>query len=122
MSRGLLGRARCAHTVSVVPWLVAGVAVAVATAAVLVASGMLSVRRYSGSHLVAHVAFSRRGLYLSCGPEGMLWRLRLRPWRAGCEDLGSWGEPPSNSGVREPRRPLGPGPLADGIKLDPPTS
>ena len=108
--------------VGVLPWLVAGVAVAVAMGAVLVASGTLAVRRYSGRHLVAHLAFTGRGMYLSWGPEGMLWRLRSRPWRRGCEPLGSWGEPPPDSGVREPRRPLGPGPLADGIELDPPIS
>lgn len=87
---------------------------------VLIASGGLSVRRYSGSHVVAQLAVGGRGLYFSRTPDGVWWRLRLRPCRRVCEDRGGWGEPPLDGGVREPRRPLGPGPLAGLVELDPP--
>lgn len=49
--------------------------------AVLIASGGLSVRRYSGSHVVAQLAIGGRGLYFSRTPDGVWWRLRLRPCR-----------------------------------------
>jgi hypothetical protein len=77
---------------------------------VLTASGGLTVKRYSGAHLVAQLAGRGRGLYFSRTPDGVWWRLRLRPCRRVCEDRWGWGEPPPDSGVREPRRPLGPGP------------
>ena len=86
----------------------------------LTATGGLSVRRYSGSHVVAQLAVGGRGLYFSRTPDGVWWRLRLRPCRRVCEDRGGWGEPPPDSGVREPRRPPGPGPLAGLVELDPP--
>ena len=87
---------------------------------VLTATGGLSVRRYSGRHVVAQLAVGGRGLYFSRTPDGVWWRLRLRPCRRVCEDRGGWGEPPLDGGVREPRRPPGPGPLASCIELDPP--
>ena len=88
--------------------------------AVLIATGGLRVRRYSGSHVVAQLAVGGRGLYFSRTPDGVWWRLRLRPCRRVCEDRGGWGEPPLDGGVREPRRPLGPGPHAGLVELDPP--
>jgi hypothetical protein len=87
--------------------------------AVLAATGGLSVRR-NGSHVVAQLAVGGRGMYFSRTPDGVWWRLRLQPCRHVCEDRGGWGEPPPDSGVREPRRPPGPGPLAGLVELDPP--
>ena len=87
---------------------------------ILTATGGLSVRRYSGSHVVAELAVGGRGLFFSRTPDGVWWRLRPRPCRRVCEDRGGWGEPPPDSGVREPRRPPGPGPLAGLVELDPP--
>jgi hypothetical protein len=85
--------------------------------AVLAATGGLSVRRYSGAHVVAHLAVAGRGLYFSRTPDGIWWRLRLRPCRRRCEDRSGWGDPPPDVGVREPRRPLGPGPLAGTVEV-----
>jgi hypothetical protein len=93
--------------------LVAGVAVVVLTV-----SGGLAVRRYSSAHVVAHLAVRGRGLYFSRTPDGVWWRLRLRPCRRVCEDRGDWGAPPPDSAVREPRRPLGPGPITGALELD----
>ena len=98
-------------------WLLSASLLAVV---VLTATGGLSVRRYSGSHVVAQLAVGGRGLYFSRTPDGVWWRLRLRPCRRVIEDRGGWGEPPPNSGVREPLRPAGPGPLAGLVELDPP--
>jgi hypothetical protein len=88
------------------------------SAAVLAATGGLSVRRYSGTHVVARLAIAGHGLYFSRTPDGIWWRLRLRPCRRRCEDRSSWGDPPPDVAVREPRRPLGPGPLAGGVEVE----
>ena len=96
-------------------WLLLAAFVAVV---VLTASGGLAVKRYSGTHVVAHLAFRGRGLYVSRTPDGMWWRLRLRPCRRVCEDRRAWGEPPPDSDVREPRRPLGPGPVTSSYELE----
>jgi hypothetical protein len=87
---------------------------------VLTVTGGLSVRRYSGRHVVAQLAVRSRGLYFSRTPDGVWWRLRLRRCRRVCENRGAWGEPPPDSGVREPRRPQGRGPYAGCVELDPP--
>ena len=71
-----------------------------------------SVRRYSSSHVAVQFTVRGRGLYFSRTPDGAWWRLRLRPCPRVCEDRGGWGEPPPDTGVREPRRPEGPGPRA----------
>ena len=86
--------------------------------AVLAATGGLSVRRYSGAHVVAHLAVASRGLYFSRTPDGIWWRLRLRPCRRRCEDRSGWGDPPPDVAVREPRRPLGPGPWAAAVDVE----
>ena len=86
--------------------------------AVLVATGGLSVRRYSGSHLVAHLAVAGRGLYISRTPDGLWWRVRLRPRRRRCEDRSGWDDPPPDVAVREPRRPLGPEPFSAATELE----
>ena len=103
-------------------WVLAAVAFALATSAALVATGGLAVQRYSGSHLVGHLVVAGRGLYFSRTADGTWWKLRLRPCPRVCEDRGSWGDPPPDIAVREPRRPRGPGPLADGAQLDAPIS
>ena len=95
-----------------------GLAACVAVA-VLTAMGGLRVRRYSGAHVVAHLAVAGRGLYFSRTPDGTWLRLRLRSSRRRCEDRMGGGDPPPDIGVREPRRPLGPGPVAGTVKLDP---
>jgi hypothetical protein len=99
------------------PWLLLG---ALAVFAAAVATGGFAVRRYSGSHVVAHLAVAGRGLYFSRTADGTWWKLRLRRCRRVCEDRGGWGEPPPDGGVREPRRPLGPDPFAAAVELDPP--
>jgi len=106
----------------VVPWLLAAVVVSAALVAVLAARGGFAVRRYSGNHVVAHLAVRGRGLYYSRTPDGTWWRLRIRTGHRSCEETGGWGEPPPDSAVREPLRPLGPGPRAGGVELEPPLS
>jgi hypothetical protein len=98
-------------------WLVP--ATLLAFAVLTAATGGLSVRRYSSSHVVVRFTVRGRGLYYSRTADGAWWRLRLRPCRQVCEDRGGWGEPP-DVGVREPRRPQGPGPRAGRVELDPP--
>ena len=95
-------------------WLLLASSLAVV---VLTASRGLSVRR-NGSHVVAQLVVGGRGLYFNRTPDGVWWRLRLR--RRACEHRGGWSEPPPDSGVREPRRPPGPGPLTGLVELDPP--
>jgi hypothetical protein len=99
--------------------LLMALAVLLAALVVLATTGGLSVRCYSGTHVVAQLAIAGRGLYFSRTPDGAWWRLRLRPCRRVCEDRGGWSEPPPDSGVREPRRPLGPGPIAGAVEVDP---
>ena len=96
------------------------VALVTAALVVLATTGGLSVRRYSRSHVAVQLAISGRGLYFSRTPDGAWWRVRLRPCRRTCEDRSGWGEPPLRSGVREPRRPLGPGPIAGAVELERP--
>ncbi|HET9739084.1 MAG TPA: hypothetical protein VFP78_13285, partial [Solirubrobacteraceae bacterium] len=96
---------RRGDTGGMVLWV--AVAACVSTA-VLAATGGLSVRRYSGAHVVAHLAVAGRGLYFSRTPDGIWWRLRLRPCRRQTDDRFSCDDPPPDVAVREPRRPLGP--------------
>ena len=100
--------------------MLVGAALVLGSVIALGASGGLTVRRYSASHVVAQLAIAGRGLYFSRTPDGTWWRLRLRPCRRVYEDRSGWGEPPAVCGVREPRRPLAPGPNAAAIELDPP--
>lgn len=89
-------------------WLAAAVVLASAR---LVAG--LRVHRYSRRHVVAQLTIAGRGIYFSRTPDGDWWALRLRRPRAApaCSWPASGGEPP-DIGVREPRRPSGPGPRA----------
>lgn len=98
------------------------VAAFVASLVLVTATGGLRIRRYSGTHWVGHFAIAGRGLYVSRTPDGAWWRLRLRPCRRRCEDRSGWGEPPPDTGVREPRRPLAPAPIRGAAGLQPPRS
>jgi hypothetical protein len=94
-------------------WLLAVVA---ATALVAMS---VRVRRYFPGHLTLQATLAGRGLYLTRTPDGTWWAIRLRHRR--CRPAG-WGPDdagPESTGVREPRRPLGPGPLAAGEAIDP---
>jgi hypothetical protein len=90
--------------------------VLVAAVSVLVAS--VRVHRFSRGHLTAQLTLASRGLYVSKTPDGVWWAVRLR--RRDCAPASWWpdDEPPS-SGVREPRHPIGPGPLAAADAIDP---
>ena len=83
----------------------------------LVAAGT-RVRRYSATHVAVRVTVAGRGLYFSRTPDGTWSRLRLR--RRRCPPTSFWAppEPPPQSGVREPRRPFGPGPSGAAVELD----
>ena len=77
---------------------------------------MLALRR-SGSHVEGEATFRGRGLYFHRTPDGTWWRVRLRARRCDWVLPDDFGEPPATGGVREPRRPLGPGPSAGAIEL-----
>jgi len=80
----------------------------------------LDVRRHSPSHISASVAIGGRGLFFSRTADGWWLRLRLRRCGRRCEDRSDWGEPPAGEGVREPRRPRGPGPAGAARARTPP--
>jgi hypothetical protein len=101
-------------------WAMLVIVGSAATAAALVRSGVLRVRRYSPTHVGGRLAVAGRGLFFSRTPDGVWWRLRLRPCQRVLEDRDGWGEPPPDGGVREPRRPLGPPPETEQIALDEP--
>ena len=89
------------------------------TAALLAAS--LRVRRYFPGHVTVQATIAGRGLYVTRTPDGSWWAIRLRPRR--CRPEVSWPDDlgPETGGVREPRRPIGPGPLAAADAIDPQT-
>ena len=93
--------------------------IAGATAALLAAS--LRVRRYLPGHMTVQATLAGRGLYITRTPDGAWWAIRLR--RRRCEPAGSWPDErgPEAGGVREPCRPIGPGPLAAADAIDPQT-
>ena len=91
-----------------------------ATMALALSTGGIRLRRYSAAHIDAQLTIAGRGLYFSHTPDGTWWRFRLRPRRCTIEDRSTWGDPPPDNGVREPRRPLGPDPLNAAVELDPP--
>ena len=96
-------------------------AIVLAGLTVLVASGAVQVRRYSRGHITGQFAVRGHGLYFSRTPDGTWWKVRLVPRRRTCAGQGDWSDPPPDSGVREPRRPSGPGPDASTIELGPPS-
>lgn len=107
---------RILRTVTVMLVALAGLA---ATTALAASTGGIRLRRYSARHLAAELTIAGRGLYVSHTPDGTWWRLRLRARRCALEDRGAWGDPPPDIGVREPRPPRGPDPLAAAVELDP---
>jgi hypothetical protein len=81
-------------------------------------AGGLRVRRFSPGHITARLTVAGRGLYFSRTPDGDWWALRLRRrCRAASPPPGPADAPP-DIGVREPRRPPGPGPVAGAARLD----
>ena len=84
------------------------------------AANAVTVRRYSARHVVGEVALRGRGLFFSRTPDGMWWKLQLRPRRCNSTYPDGWGDAPAGGGVREPRRPPGPDPLRATVKLRPP--
>ena len=80
----------------------------------------VSVRRYSRRHIAGEIALCGRGLFFSRTPDGTWWRLRLRARRCSTKFPADWRDAPPDGGVREPRRPPGPGPLGAVVKLQPP--
>ena len=101
-------------------WVVLVIFGSLAAIAALCGSGVLRLHRYSPVHVDGRLAVAGRGLFFSRTPDGVWWRLRLRPCRGVLEDRDGWGDPPPEGGVREPRRPLGPPPRADQIALHEP--
>jgi len=101
-------------------WVVLVILGSLLVVAALVGSGVLRVRRYSSAHVDGRLAVAGLGLCFSRTPDGVWWRLRLRPCGRALGDRDGWGEPPPEGGVREPRRPLGSPPRADQIALDEP--
>jgi hypothetical protein len=77
------------------------------------------IHRYSRGHLTVQATLAGRGLYISKTPDGAWWAVRVR--RRRCAPTSWWPDdrPPESGGVREPRRPIGPGPLAAADAIDP---
>jgi hypothetical protein len=92
--------------------------VALAASTVLVAMSV-RVRRHSPGHVTLQATLAGRGLYVSRTPDGTWWAIRLRNRRCAPACWGPDDSGPEGIGVREPRRPLGPGPLAAGDAIDP---
>ncbi len=93
-----------------------------ASTPIVLAAGLASrlrVRRFSPSHITARLTVAGRGLYFSRTGDGDWWALRLRRRRcqAAFPAPGPPDEPP-DLGVREPRRPPGPAPVAGGASLE----
>jgi len=93
------------------------IAVLIATVMLLAAS--VRVHRYSRGHVTAQATLAGRGLYVSKTPDGVWWAVRVS--RRSCPPTSCWpdGGPPRLSGVHEPRRPVGPGPLTAADAIDP---
>jgi len=79
----------------------------------------LRVQRHSPGHVTMQATLAGRGLYVSRTPDGLWWALRLR--RRTCPPADWWDDDDAagGSGVREPRRPFGPGPLVAADAIDP---
>ena len=77
----------------------------------LLLASALRVRRYSRGHVAMRLTIVGRGLYFSRTPDGIWCRLRLRRCAPTCCAPRPGDEPP-DIGVREPRNPPGPAPVA----------
>lgn len=90
-------------------------------AALALIAASLRVHRYLRGHLTVQATLAGRGLYITRTPDGAWWAIRLR--RRRCEPAcpGPDDPGPETGGVREPRRPIGPGPLAAADAIDPQT-
>jgi hypothetical protein len=78
----------------------------------------LRVHRHSRGHVTVRATLAGRGFYLSRTPDGVWWAIRVR--RRRCAPECWWPDDPgAEGGVREPRRPLGPGPRAAGDSIAP---
>jgi hypothetical protein len=77
------------------------------------------VHRYSRGHVTVQATLAGRGLYISKTADGVWWAVRVR--RRDCPPTSWWPDdgPPEYGGVREPRLPPGPGPLAAADAVDP---
>ena len=97
-------------------------AVGLAFVAGLIVANALTVRRYSRGHLAGQFALCGRGLFFSRTPDGTWWKLRLRASVRRCNTTfpPHWGDDRPDGGVREPRRPAGPGPSSASVGLEPP--
>jgi hypothetical protein len=95
-------------------------AVAGAFVAGLILANAVSVRRYSRRHIAGEFALRGRGLFFSRTPDGTWWSVRLGRRRCGTTLPADWDDAPPDGGVREPRRPPGPGPLGTAVTLQPP--
>jgi hypothetical protein len=80
------------------------------------------VHRYSRGHVTVRATLAGRGLNVSKTPDGAWWAVRLR--RRRCAPRSWWPDdgPAEQGGVREPRRPIGPGPIAAADAIDPPSA
>jgi hypothetical protein len=87
-----------------------------ATLSLLVAG--VRVHRFSRGHLTVQVALAGRGLYVSRTPDGVWWAVRIRRRRCAPASWYPGDEPPPASGVREPRRPIGPAPRTAADAID----
>ena len=94
-------------------------AVAGAFVAGIILANTVRVRRYSRRHITGEFAVGGRGLFFSRTPDGTWWSVRLRRRRCGTTLPADWGDAPPDGGVREPRRPSGPGPLGTAATLQP---
>jgi hypothetical protein len=87
--------------------------------AIALFAASLRVHRYSRGHVTVRATLAGRGLYISRTPDCTWWAVRLR--RRRCAPLSRRPDDggPDGSGVREPRRPPRPRPLAAADAIDP---
>jgi hypothetical protein len=104
------------HTASTVT---TNLLVIVLAGAIALFAASLRVHRFSRGHVTVRATLAGRGLDISRTPDGTWWGVRLRCRR--CAPLSWWPDErgPDGCGVREPRRPRGPGPLAAADAIDP---
>jgi hypothetical protein len=94
-------------------WLILALAGALA---VLVATRAVEWHRFSKGHFTVQFAIRDRGLYFGRTPDDTWWKIRLGQRDCTYVYPSDWGDPPPDSGVREPRGPLPAGPGASGVE------